>query len=147
MFHSHRIFAAIIFSCSAVLSTFMIGYYANYIYMTPDQFLIFHILPGISAFSVSFIFAGKIQYTNSIHKNLPVCISISILIVIISLVLWVGLVFIFEGTAKVPAAMAFVAATYLGFLTYPFGVIAGLLVWWKTKHNNRLQDDAAAPRA
>ncbi|MCO1336676.1 hypothetical protein MO867_20325 [Microbulbifer sp. OS29] len=132
-----KLLPSMIFSSAAVLSTIALALSTRTFLQLPDFLMELHIFPGIAAFTASLLLSGKIEYKNSKYRNLPKSLFISIMIVLLSLIIWIGLAFISLGEAAI--FIALLSGTVLGFITYPVGITAGLLVWWASKHNQARQ--------
>ncbi len=115
-----------------------------------DELLFYVLLPSVSAFIAAFLLSSKICYKhNIIFGNLIQSLMISIFIVILSISIWVIMLFILSlfsygrpASFFVPMLFGFVAATEYAHYTFPPGLLAGFIIWHiSKKHNKQLNSD------
>jgi len=135
---------ALIFSFGAMLPVpfilFVIGLINNISFTSglmmivrhPEMIVPYILIPSIVAFISAFVLVNRIKYDPLLkNNNRKSWMIVSLLIVIISLLLWaIVMYFNFQSHEKwMGFQLAFLAGTYYSWALYPFGLLAGYVVW------------------
>ncbi len=139
-----KIFHSFIFALSALLplpfSLFTIGLIGDHSFTSGLKMLIRHsemivpyiIIPSVVSFISALVLVNHIKYKPDIkNNNRKSWVITSLLIVIMSLFIWaIVMVFNFQNHEKWAGfQLALYAGTFYSWALYPFGLLAGYLVW------------------
>ena len=138
-----KLILSLIFAISALLSVpfilFVIGLFDGsftsghrMIFRHNEMIVPYMLIPSIVAFISAFMLVGFIKYDpRKKNNNRKSWILTSLLIVIVSLILWaIAMVFVFQNHERWGGFyLAFIAGTIFSWALYPLGLLAGYICW------------------
>ena len=118
-----RLIAGIIYALFAMLPALIVIVTSR---SNPESYFLYFVAPMFCAFIAAFFLSPNLAGTN---HGLVVCVLSSILIVIVSIILWLIPAIIFLPKLKIENAMGLGLAigTYFGWAVYPPGIVAGII--------------------
>ena len=130
---SKRITAGVVFGIAAAIPAMLV---LHEVLHRPKVILLYVIAPTICAFASAYLLGNRINYDRaSIGKSLVHALIVSVIIVVLSLVLWIIPAFIMFPLDEKYAApgIAIFAGSMFAWATYPPWLVAGLIVWRLSK--------------